>query len=99
MRCNRGELGPQRKRQARQDGGFSASSGLQYRRWGGEAAARANQAEKHPPMPDDRALTLSKIPDSMLVEYGLRRGGATAISYRCADPNAVLEPLAEISGP
>jgi hypothetical protein len=34
----------------------------------------------------------------MLAECGMRRGGQTATSFRCADPNAVLVPVAEVSG-
>jgi hypothetical protein len=49
--------------------------------------------------PGERLLTLSGIPDSMLADYGQRAGATTAISYRCTDHNAVLEPLAEIRGP
>jgi hypothetical protein len=44
-------------------------------------------------------LTLDGVPDYLLAEIGLRRGGATEASYRCADSLAVLVPLVEISGP
>jgi hypothetical protein len=47
----------------------------------------------------DRPLTLQRIPDELLAEYGLRRGGMTRSSYRSSDPNAVLVSLAEIDGP
>jgi excisionase family DNA binding protein len=46
-----------------------------------------------------RPLTLDDVPDELLAECGLRRGGMTASSYRCTDPAAVLVPVAEITGP
>ena len=49
--------------------------------------------------PGERLLTLSGIPDSMLADYDQRAGATTAVSYRCTDQSAVLEPLTEIRGP
>jgi hypothetical protein len=46
-----------------------------------------------------RPLTLDGVPDELLAEFGLRRGGATLPSYRWADAAAVLVPLADITGP
>jgi hypothetical protein len=48
---------------------------------------------------DRRLLTLDSVPDDLLAECGLHRGGATEPSYRCSDPAAVLVPLAEVTGP
>jgi len=47
----------------------------------------------------NRPLTIHGIPDELLAAYGLRRGGATTPSYRSNDPDAVLMPLAEVTGP
>jgi hypothetical protein len=46
-----------------------------------------------------RPLTLDGIPDELFAEYGLRRRGAVAPSYRCTHPQAVLVPVAEITAP
>jgi len=43
-----------------------------------------------------RELTLTEITDELLAECGLCRRGATAQSYRCTDPGAVLVPIGDI---
>jgi len=48
------------------------------------------------PKPGERALTLDGVPDSLLAEYGFRRGAVTAVSYHCADKQAALVPTAEV---
>jgi hypothetical protein len=40
-----------------------------------------------------RPLTLPEVTDALLAESGLWRGATTDVSYRCADPSAVLLPL------
>jgi hypothetical protein len=47
----------------------------------------------------NRPLTLDHIPDALLVEYGLHRGSAYAVSYRCTDPQSILVPVADITAP
>ncbi len=47
----------------------------------------------------NRSLTLDDIPNNLLAEYGLQRGGATVPSYRCTNPQAILVPIAEITAP
>jgi hypothetical protein len=44
-------------------------------------------------------LTLDEVPDDLFAEYGLRRRGAVAPSYRCSDALAILVPVAEITAP
>jgi ParB-like nuclease domain len=46
-----------------------------------------------------RVLTLDDVPDELLAECGLIRGGAAAESYRCNDKLAVLIPTTEVIGP
>lgn len=46
-----------------------------------------------------RLLTLDGVPDDLLAECGLVRGGASTVSYCCTDPSAVLVPIVEITGP
>jgi hypothetical protein len=46
-----------------------------------------------------RVLTIDDIPDELFADYGLRRGGAVAPSYRCTDPQAVLVPVTELTAP
>jgi hypothetical protein len=41
-------------------------------------------------MPDETSLTIDVIADAMLAAHGLMRGGATAPSFPCDDPRAVL---------
>jgi hypothetical protein len=46
-----------------------------------------------------RPLTLTEVPDELLDECGLRRGGAATPSYHCADAAAVLVSITEVIGP
>jgi hypothetical protein len=46
-----------------------------------------------------RILTLDDVTDDLLAECGLNRGAASAPSYRCAEPTAVLLPTAKVIGP
>ncbi len=49
--------------------------------------------------PVDPAIAIYEIPDSMLAEYGFKRGAATSSTYRCDEPNNVLIPLGELRVP
>jgi hypothetical protein len=49
--------------------------------------------------PIDVVTAIYEIPDSMLAEYGLKRGAATSSAYRCDEPNVVLIPLGELRVP
>ena len=42
---------------------------------------------------------LYAVPDSLLAEFGLQSYRATALSYRCDDPAAVLIPVGELKPP
>src|SRR5271155_700837 len=67
---------------------------------GPRSCGRKLVAERKPQMPDERAqLTLEDVPDDLLVECRLTRGGATGKSYRCPDKEAVLIPTVEVQGP
>ena len=46
-----------------------------------------------------RVLTLDDVTDELLAECALARGGASAKSYRCAEPTAVLLPADKVIGP
>jgi RHS repeat-associated protein len=46
-----------------------------------------------------RILTLDDVTDNLLAEYGLTRGAASSASYHCAEPTAVLLPIAKVIGP
>jgi hypothetical protein len=46
-----------------------------------------------------RSLTLHDVPDDLLAEVGLARGGATTVSYSCTDAAAFLTTLGELVGP
>jgi hypothetical protein len=46
-----------------------------------------------------RVLTLDDVPDELLFECGLTRGGASAESYHCAELTAVLLPTVQVIGP
>jgi hypothetical protein len=46
-------------------------------------------------------LTLNGVPDYLLAEFGLPRGGAAEASYRCAsgNPDPRHAPMADVAGP
>jgi hypothetical protein len=46
-----------------------------------------------------RPLTLPVVPDELLTDCGLRRGGAAAPSYRCGRAGAVLVAVTDIVAP
>jgi hypothetical protein len=50
-------------------------------------------------MKRERELTLDDVPDDLLAECGLRRGGASTSAYQCTDPDAVLVALSVLTGP
>jgi hypothetical protein len=43
--------------------------------------------------PDEASLTIEVITDAMLTAHGLKRGGTSARSFPCANPEAVLVRL------